>query len=185
MSNLAVKQASYQDIIDLPGNIVGDIINGRLETHPRPAPKHALAAGSLGAELVSPYQNGRGGPGGWWISPEPECHLSSHVLVPDLAGWCRQRMTALPEIAWFDRVPDWACEILSRSTARLDRVIKMLLYAQLGVVHLWLADPLLQTLEAYQLHDSHWLLIGAFANDQAVSIAPFYEHTFSLSDLWE
>jgi Uma2 family endonuclease len=94
-------------------------------------------------------------------------------------------MPTLPETAWFDIVPDWACEILSPSTARLDRVVKMPVYAQLGVVYLWLVDPILQTLEAFQLHDSHWLLIGTFASDQAVSIAPFAEHTFSLSDLWE
>ncbi len=185
MSNLAIKHATYQDIINLPENIVGEIINGQLETHPRPAPKHALAAGSIGDELISPFQKGRGGPGGWWILPEPECHLGSHVLVPDLAGWRKQRMPTLPETAWFDIVPDWVCEILSPSTARLDRIVKMPIYAQLGVVHLWLVDPILQTLEAYQLHDSHWLLIGSYDYDQAVSIAPFAEHTFSLSDLWE
>ena len=185
MSNLAIKQATYQDIIDLPENIVGEIINGQLETHPRPAPKHAVASSSIGAELVSPFQKGRGGPGGWWIIDEPECHLGTHVLVPDLAGWRRQRMPGLPETAWFEVVPDWVCEVLSPSTARLDRIVKMPLYAQLGVGHLWLIDPNLQTLEAFQLHDSHWLLIGTFANDHAVSIAPFAEHTFSLSDLWE
>lgn len=185
MTNLAVKQATYQDIIDLPENIVGEIINGRLETQPRPAPRHALASSSLGAELVSSFQKGRGGPGGWWILPEPECHLGPHVLVPDLAGWRKQRMPVLPETAWFDVVTDWVCEILSPSTARLDRSVKMPVYAQLGVAYLWLIDPLLQTLEAYQLHNSHWLLIETFANDQPVSIAPFSEHTFLLSDLWE
>jgi len=185
MSNLAFKQATYQDIIDLPENIVGEIINGQLETHPRPATKHAVASSSIGAELVSLFQKGRGGPRGWWVIDEPECHLNSQVLVPDLADWCKQKMPKLPETAWFEAVPDWVCEVLSSSTARLDRIVKMPLYAQLGVVHLWLIDPILQTLEAYQLHDSHWLLIGTFANDQAVSIAPFAEHTFSLSDLWE
>jgi hypothetical protein len=47
MTNTAFKQASYQDILDLPENIIGEIINGHLETHPRPAPKPALAASSL------------------------------------------------------------------------------------------------------------------------------------------
>jgi hypothetical protein len=36
MFNLAIKQATYQDIIDISENIVGEIINGQLETHPRP-----------------------------------------------------------------------------------------------------------------------------------------------------
>jgi Uma2 family endonuclease len=185
MSNPALKQAIYQDIIDLPENMVGEIINGYLETHPRPAPKHAVASSSIGAELVAPFQKGRGGPGGWWIIDEPECHLDPHVLVPDLAGWRKQKMPALPETAWFEMAPDWICEILSPSTTRLDRIVKMPIYAGLGVTHLWLIDPLLQTLEAYQLQDSHWLLIGSYSDDQAIAIAPFDEHTFSLSDLWE
>ncbi len=185
MLNPAIKQATYQDIIDLPENIVGEIINGRLETHPRPAPKHAVASSSIGAELVSPFQKGRNGPGGWWIIDEPECHLDHDILVPDIAGWRRSKMPALPATAWFDVVPDWVCEILSPSTARVDRIVKMPIYARLGVAYLWLIDPILQTLEAYELHDQHWLLTGSYADDQQIAVAPFNEHTFSLSDLWE
>jgi Uma2 family endonuclease len=185
MTNLAEKHATYQDIIDLPENRVGEIINGQLETHPRPAPKHALASSSIGGELISPFQRGKGGPGGWWILDEPECHLGSDVFVPDLAGWRKERMPSLPETAWFEVVPDWICEILSPSTARIDRIVKMPIYAKLGVKHLWLIDPLLQTLEAYALQDSNWSLIATFADDANISIAPFAEHSFSLSVLWE
>jgi Uma2 family endonuclease len=185
MLNPAIKQATYQDIIDLPENIVGELINGYLETHPRPAPKHAVASSSLTAEFVLPFQKGRNGPGGWWIIAEPECHLGCDILVPDLAGWRRQRMPTLPTTAWFDVVPDWICEVLSPSTARLDRIVKMPIYAKLGVAYLWLIDPILQTLEAYELHDQHWVLNGSYADAQPITIAPFTEHTFSLSDLWE
>lgn len=185
MLNPAIKLATYQDIIDLPENIVGEIINGQLETHPRPAPKHAAASSSIGAELVPPFQKGRNGPGGWWIIDEPECHLGRDVLVPDLAGWRRQRMPTLPATAWFDLVPDWICEVLSPSTARLDRTVKMSIYARLGVTYLWLIDPILQTLEAYELHDQRWLLNGSYADDQQIAVTPFGAHTFSLSDLWE
>ena len=79
MSNLAEKHATYQDIINLPEHIVGEIINGQLETHPRPAPKHALASSSIGDELVSPFQKSKGGPGGWWILDGPECHLGARI----------------------------------------------------------------------------------------------------------
>lgn len=185
MTSVAEKPASYQDIIDLPENMVGEIIYGQLESHPRPAPKHALATSSIGDELVSPFQKGKGGPGGWWIFDEPECHLGSDILVPDLAGWQKERMPSLPKTAWFEIVPDWVCEILSPSTARLDRVVKMPLYAQLAVNYFWLIDPGLQTLEAYVLQDSNWSLMATFADDDEVSIAPFAEHSFSLSVLWE
>ena len=43
MNNTAAKPATYEDILGLPEHIIGEIINGRIESHPRPAPKHALA----------------------------------------------------------------------------------------------------------------------------------------------
>ena len=108
----AERFATYEDLFGLPETLVGEIINGRLVTHPRPAPKHAIAYSCLGDELVGPYHKGRGGPGGWWILDEPEIHLMGDILVPDIAGWRRERMPKPPETAWFDLAPDWLCEIL-------------------------------------------------------------------------
>lgn len=82
-------------------------------THPRPAPKHALVYSTLGFALGGPFHQGQGGPGGWWILDEPEVHIDGDILVPDIAGWRRERMATLPESAWFELAPDWLCEILS------------------------------------------------------------------------
>ena len=94
-------------------------------------------------------------------------------------------MPSLPETAWFGIVPDWVCEILSPSTARFDRIVKMPLYADLGVAYFWLIDPDLQTLESYELQNDHWVLTGSFAEQSPIAAAPFAEHTFSLTELWE
>ena len=184
MINTAIKAATYENLLELPEHIIGEIINGRIETHPRPATKHALASSALGGELFFPFQKGKGGPGGWWIIDEPELHLDSHVLVPDLAGWKKENMSILPDTAWFEVVPDWICEILSPSTAKIDRVEKMPIYAHLGVSHFWLIDPQLQTLEVYELHRGQWVLLETIDNDKAVSIAPFQDISFPLSSLW-
>ena len=143
----AVQPATYGDILSLPGHLVGEIIRGVLRTHPRPAPKHALAGYFLGGTLVTPFGTGRDGPGGWWILDEPELHLGADILVPDLAGWKRARMPKLPDTAWFELAPDWVCEILSPSTAKVDRAEKLPLYAN-GVAHCWLVDPDLKTLKS-------------------------------------
>ena len=105
-------------------------------------------------------------------------------MVPDLAGWRRERMPDLPETAWFELAPDWACEVLSPSTAQKDRVLKMPRYAHYGVAHSWLIDPLLRTLEAYELKDGRWMLLAAVKDDDSVRIAPFDAIEFSLGDLW-
>ena len=178
------RPATYADIEALPAHVVGEILFGVLHTHPRPAPRHSMAATSLADEVVSPFQKGRGGPGGWVILAEPELHLGPHIVVPDIAGWRRERMPRLPETAYFETAPDWVCEVLSPSTARIDRTDKLAIYAAHGVKHCWLVDPDARTLEVMALTGDKWLLAATFKDDDPVSAPPFEVHTFALDVLW-
>ena len=189
MGEAALRYAVYEDLFDLPENIVGEILNGVLETHPRPAPRHAYASSSLGALIISPFDHGQRGAGGWVILDEPELHLDCNIMVPNIAGWRRERMPELPETAWFECVPDWVCEVISPSTGRIDRAVKMPLYAHYGVQYLWIVDPDQQTLEAYQLQSdkksgNNWMLLETLKDNQSVSLPPFTETSFDLSVLW-
>lgn len=184
MTAPAERKARYEDLFDLPENLVGEIIHGSLHTHPRPAPRHAHAYSVLGYRLGGPYDGGIDGPGGWWILDEPELHLGDDILVPDLAGWRRERMPQLPETAWFGLAPDWACEILSPATARTDRILKMPIYAREAVRHLWLVDPELKSLEVYELKEGHWLLLATLKDDDPVRQPPFDAIEFPLESLW-
>ena len=116
----STRRATYQDVLDAPANLVAEIVNGTLYTHPRPAPRHATASSVLGGRLGPPFHRGDGGPGGWRILDEPELHLGEEILVPDLAGWRRERMPELPGTAYFTLAPDWVCEVLSSSTRKVD-----------------------------------------------------------------
>ena len=181
---LARGRATYQDVLDAPAYQVAEIVDGTLHTHPRPSPPHTLASSALGNDLGNPFQFGRGGPGGWWILDEPELHLGDDILVPDLAGWRRERMAELPSTPYFTLAPDWACEVLSASTRRVDLQEKRPVYAREGVEYLWLVEPTDRTLEAFELRDGEWVLIGCAKDDEPVSIRPFDAITFNLSDLW-
>lgn len=178
------RPATYQDVLDAPEGMVAEIVEGALHLHPRPASRHALASSHLGDELVSPFSKGRGGPGGWWILDEPELHLGGDVVVPDLAGWRRERMPAYPDTPWFDLVPDWICEVLSPGTRSIDLTDKRRLYAVAGVAHLWFIDPLARTLEAFALRNGAWTLIAALKDAEEVRVAPFDAIAFPLSVLW-
>ncbi|MDE0148239.1 MAG: Uma2 family endonuclease [Rhodospirillaceae bacterium] len=180
----SARRATYQDVIDAPAHMVAEVVEGALYTHPRPAPPHALASSSLGGELSSPFQKGRGGPGGWWIIDEPELHLGEDILVPDIAGWRRERMPDFPDTAFFTLAPDWVCEVLSPSTRDLDRHGKRPVYAREGVAHLWFIDPVARDLEAFELRDGEWVLIATARNDDPVSIPPFEAISFPLDALW-
>ena len=178
------RRATYQDVLDAPAYRVAEIVDGTLYTQPRPAPRHAVASSRLGIDLGGPFDRGRGGPGGWWILDEPELHLGEDILVPDLAGWRRERMEELPDTAYFTLSPDWACEVLSASTRRLDLHEKRPVYAREGVEHLWLVDPADRTLEAFELREGQWVLIASAKDDDPISIRPFDAITFNLGDLW-
>ena len=177
-------RATYQDVLDAPPHMVAEIVNGTLYTQPRPGPRHSLASSELGICIGSPFHKGRDGPGGWWILFEPEVHLGEDILVPDIAGWRRERMLELPSTAYFTLAPDWVCEVLSSSTRAIDLGGKRAVYAREGVTYLWLVDPDAQSLEAFKLRDSEWVLMDTLFDDAPVSLPPFEAISFSLGDLW-
>ncbi len=177
----------YEQLLALPDNLTGEIIGGELHTQPRPAGRHGVVEGALNVRVGGPFHFGDGGgPGGWWIIPEPEVHFirDSVIAVPDLAGWRRERMPNIPEDHRFETVPDWAGEILSPATAKKDRTMKLPLYAQFQVAHVWLVDPIARTLEAFSLTEKGWLLVATLKDDDAVSVPPFDAISFALADLW-
>lgn len=177
--------ATYEDLCRVPDHLIAQIIHGQLITLPRPTPRHALAASSLGEELVGPFQKGRrGGPGGWWTLDEPELHLGPHILVPDLAGWRRERMPSLPETVYFTQAPDWVCEVISPSTARFDRIEKLPIYGSEGIGYAWLVEPDLHALEVFALQEGHWRLECVFKDEDEVCAPPFEAVRFGLAALW-
>lgn len=178
------RPATYADIEALPPNRVGEILYGVLHAHPRPAPRHGIAAGELQSELTPPFGRGRGGPGGWIFIVEPELHLGPHVVVPDIGGWRRERLTPLPETAFIETPPDWIAEILSPSTQSIDRTDKLAIYAEQGVRHCWYVDPNARTLEVFALSGTKWLVEATFKDADPVTAPPFEVHTFPLSVLW-
>lgn len=181
LSGGMARRAFYQDIVDLPEHLVGQILDGELEVQPRPSGEHAMAAMGLAGALVGPFHTAP--KGGWWILPEPECHLVDDVLVPDLAGWRRERVSG-PFGPYFTVAPDWACEILSPSTALLDRIRKMRVYAREGVGHVWLVDPAARTLEAFRLEGEAWTRLGAWGGSERCHVPPFDSAALDLSTLW-
>lgn len=180
------RSATYDDLVALPNHLVGEIVDDALWTSPRPAPRHAWAAGQLMVVLGAQLQGDRGGGrDGWRILPEPELHLSRDVVVPDLAGWRRERLPRLPATAFIEAAPDWICEVLSPSTERFDRDKKLRVYATAGVTHVWLVDPLAQSLEVLRRAAVGWTLVATHAGHDVASAEPFEALGVHLALLWD
>ncbi len=178
------KPARYEDLLALPDTMVGQIVEGTLYAHPRPAIPHALAASSLGEELGPPFKRGKGGPGGWLILDEPELHLREDVLVPDLAGWRRERMPEAPLDPYVTLAPDWLCEVLSPGTASFDRKKKLPVYAREGVRHVWLVDPETKVLEVLRLDGESYRIVVVASDDDRGRFEPFEAIELDVSVLW-
>jgi len=166
--------------------LIAEIVGGELLTSPRPAFPHARAASVIRANL-DPYDRSSGSPdspGGWWILFEPELHLGPDILVPDLAGWRRERMPVLENVPYTEQAPDWVCEVIAPSTAQLDRIRKMRVCAREQVGHLWLVDPLMRTLEVYNLEGQRWIVAGTHGGTETIQAEPFEALTLDLSRWW-
>ena len=185
MSDPVRRRATYEDLLELPDDVVGEILNGTLHAQPRPAPRYASAASRLGATVTAEFDDGFDRHGGWRILDEPELHLGDDVVVPDIAGWRHPKLAELPDTAWIEIAPDWACEVLSPSTAGRDRVVKQAIYAREGVVRLWFVDPNVRTVEVFTLGDDRrWSLVRAVEGEAAVALSPFDSLEFPLARLW-
>jgi Uma2 family endonuclease len=174
----ARKLATYDHLLALPEGERAEILEGVLVTPPAPLPRHALAQRTTARFIGGPFDDddGRGGPGGWWILLEVDVRLGPNDVVrPDLAGWRRDRLPSPWDMRPIDVTPDWVCEITSPSNASNDRVKKRRLYAAHAVPYYWIVDPEERTLEALRFDTtSHvWIETGSYDDESIARIAPF------------
>lgn len=183
MARVLERPATYDDLLKVPEHMVAEIVEGELFASPRPSPKHSFAGGALYGELRQQFGRG-GGSDGWWLLIEPELHLQDDVLVPDVAGWRRSRMPEFPQGASIDVAPDWVCEVLSPSTARLDRMRKLPRYAHHAVAYAWIVDPIVKGVEIFRLTGDLYTFIDALEGNEVVRAEPFATFELDLSYLW-
>ena len=181
MAGAGDRRVTYEDILALPEHVTGEIIGGALYTSPGPAGPHVFVASELRAEL----RRGRGGGlGEWFILFKPELHFGDEILVPDIAGWRRERLPLeARKGAFFTIAPDWVCEVQSPSTSRRDRMIKAPCYAAHGVDHLWLVNPREGLVEAFARREDQWLWLGSWSGEDA-KIPPFDAVSLDLAAIW-
>lgn len=177
--------ATYEDVRAASPHVVAELIDGVLHASPRPAGPHAaVTTAMLTRYLPSLAGAGRGSTAGWLFLIEPELHLGHDVLVPDLAGWRRTRLPAVPDAPYLTLAPDWVCEVLSPSTEKLDRARKLPRYAAAGVGHAWLLHPGHRTLEVLRRVEGAWLTVAVLEDDARARVEPFAEVELDLGAVW-
>jgi Uma2 family endonuclease len=173
----------YDEILRLPEGLTGEILeDGVLRVMSRPGKRHRRAAQACLDALGGVNANLRGT--GWWIEVEAEIRLlRERLAVPDLSGWRVERVPDLPDENPLTVVPDWCCEILSPTTARDDKRLKLPLYAKAGIPWMWLIDPSLQLIEVYQTIKGLPALVTTAQQEERCVLPPF-ELAMSLERWW-
>lgn len=169
--------ATVVDLVAIPeAERFHEVIDGVLVRKAAPSGPHGRAQSRLASRIGGPYDRRPGGrlPGGWWLVTEVEIELGAHeVYRPDVAGWRRERLDALPRIAPITVRPDWVCEVLSESNARNDLIKKMRGYHRAGVPHYWVVDPVDETLTVYRWTADGFLVALLAERTERVRAEPF------------
>lgn len=93
-------------------------------------------------------------------------------------------MPVLPNAPFLTLPPDWVCEALSASTAKVDKTEKLPIYAEHRVAHAWLIDAALRTLEVLRLENGRWSILATYHDDAKVRAEPFDAIELNLAILW-
>lgn len=183
------KKATIEDLRNVPENMSGEIIGGELIISEEPAWKHHIAAAVL--DMFSPLQSAeRYAREKWVFLLKPRLELGDNILVPDLAGWKKERFPEKPDMDLISAVPDWICEILSDGTAALIKTMKMPVYAKSGLPYLWLLDPRRRTpgVESFyelDFESGRWIWKGGQFEEDVVKAAPFQEMELEFGALFQ
>lgn len=167
----------YRAVEALPPGLTGEILEpGVIRTMGRPGGLHRLGARSIWRALSDDDAFEGGGP--WWLEQEAELRLvDERLAVPDLSGWRLGEGEAVPPPFVFAnpivRVPDWCCEVLSPSTKKVDREIKLPLYASASVGWIWLVDPEARRVEVHQSREGTAELVETVEGNVKRAIPPF------------
>ena len=174
----------YARIEQLDPRLTGEILEpGVIRAMSRPGRPHRRTHKNLVRALGAKDEDSGGL--GWWIELEPEIRLpGDYLAVPALAGWRVERVGELPSENPLTIVPDWACEILSPSTQRDDRHLKLPLYARAGIAHVWLIDPAAQIVEVFETIPGRPTQVASAAGDDVARLAPFDDLPIALAPLW-
>lgn len=86
------------------------------------------------------------------------CVFPRNDFMPDVIFFGREKAATLESQQLRLPVPDFACEILSESTAARDRGVKFRDYEAHGVTEYWVIDAESETLEQYALREGTYSL---------------------------
>jgi Uma2 family endonuclease len=172
---------TYSDYAALPDDGRRyELHHGELSVTPAPGTRHQRAIVFL-ITLLNEHVRSRG-LGEVFVAPT-DCILSNVTVVqPDVFYIAADRLTIISERG-IEGAPTLVVEVLSPSTAHLDRGRKMKLYAEHNVLYYWIVDPESRSIEAYALAGAEYARTGRVTSEPS-ALPPLSDLTIHPAALW-
>jgi Uma2 family endonuclease len=173
---------TYKDYEALPADGRRyELHEGELSVTPAPGTRHQRILRDL-SELVWQHVKARGL--GEVLFAPVDCILSDITVVqPDIVYLDPTRAHLVSERG-IEGPPTLAVEVISPSTALIDRSTKGQLYARYGVPYYWIVDPAGRSIEAFTLSEGRYQLVTRATGAGPVSLPPFPDLAFAPESLW-
>jgi Uma2 family endonuclease len=181
------KLAGFADLAALGDDSRCEVIHGVIVEKAAPSAEHGASQIGIGSVLSRRFQRRPGGrwPGGWWFGTEIDVEYETHeIYLHDIVGWRRDRVPERPAGRPVRTRPDWACELVSPSNEKRDRVDKFQVLHRNGVPHYWLGDPIEQTLVIHRWQPQGYLVVLTAAAGDTIRAEPFDAVELRVSSLF-
>jgi Uma2 family endonuclease len=166
------------DYLALPDEPRCELLWGHLVVTPTPVARHQLIVVALSRHLYD-FALAQGHL--LFIAPMDVTLFDHTVLQPDLLLVARERREIAPK--WVDGAPDLVVEVLSPSTGRRDRLVKLALYASAGVPEYWIVDPETRTIDQLVLAGASYRV--ALQGESRLRSQRFADLEVDLDSLWD
>lgn len=165
-----------------------ELVEGQVIRKAAPQRRHGSVQTKLG-ELLGPWNRSAGGPrgpGGWWLMSEVDTLYAKtkEVFRHDAQGYRRELHPEPLEGFPLPYTPQWACEILSPSDARIDWIKKQHTLHVHGVAHYWIIDPQTELLTVLRHHADGYLVALTAGRGDVVRAEPFDAIEIEIDDLF-
>lgn len=174
---------TYEDYAAIPSDRNRyEILNGVLSVTPAPTTFHQDAAFNLAAILRQHVRRNRLGK--VMVAPTDVLLSAHNVVQPDILFVSAERL-AIVEPANIKGAPDLVIEVLSPTTAVNDLNVKRQVYAEHGVLHYWIVDPIQRVVTAHTLVGEAFEPVVEASQSERFSAPPFAELMIDLGEVWE
>ena len=175
------KVWTYADYCELPEDGKRyEVIDGVLYMSPSPRSIHQALSMHLQFLLYGLQQAGHG-----WVFAAPMDVImpGATPVQPDLLfiGVAQRHILSPKNI---QGVPDLLVEILSPGGGRYDRITKLNKYAQCGVPHYWILDPVERTLEILRFESGGYRLLAALETGSYFVHPDFFDLKLDIAELF-